>query len=349
MAGNETTFDTYESVGIREDLIDVIYDISPTDTPFVSNVGSGSSKGTKHEWQQDSLAAPVDDPAIEGADATLVALTPTTRLSNQTQINTKAFIISGTDLVADNAGRGVEMAYQEAKKGLELRKEIEFRCVGGDTTATVATDAGWDIGAGNAGGAEAARRAANCLAWIGNVDAIDNTVFDAVGTGGAPGADPALADGSVGRTDSTATTLPTFTEDMLTDVIDAIYLNGGNPDSIMSNTVQKRTISTTFKGSADSRQIMVPDKRVINAVDFYESDYGVLSVVPNRYMRQRDLFVLDTDMWEVSYHRPFQTFDLAKTGDNEKKQMIVEWTLTAKEQASGGGVFDLFETFVPPA
>jgi hypothetical protein len=348
MAGT-TTFDTYEAVGIREDLIDVIYDISPTDTPFVSNVGSGNAKGVKHEWQQDSLAAPVDDPVAEGADATLIALAPTTRLYNYTQINSKAFIISGTDLVADNAGRGVEMAYQEAKKGLELRKDIEYRCVGGDPLADPATDAGWDAGAGNSGGSPAARKAANMLAWLGNVAAVDNTVFDTVGTGGAPGADPALADGSVGRTDSTATTLPTFTEEMLSTVIDSIYLNGGNPDTIMSNTVQKRYISSTFSGSADQRQIMVPDKRVINAVDFYESDYGVLSVVPNRYMRQRDLFVLDTDMWEVSYHRPFQTFELAKTGDNEKKQMVVEWTLTAKEQASGGGVFDLNETYVAPA
>jgi len=88
MAGVET-FDTYESVGIREDLIDVIYNIAPSDTPFVSNVGSGSSKGTYHEWQEDTLADPTDSRAAEGADATPAALTPTTRLGNFTQINEK--------------------------------------------------------------------------------------------------------------------------------------------------------------------------------------------------------------------------------------------------------------------
>jgi len=127
----------------------------------------------------------------------------------------------------------------------------------------------------------------------------------------------------------------------LTNVIDKIYLEGGNPDTIMANTTQKRVISQTFKGSADERNINVPDKRIVNAVDFYESDYGVLSIVPNRYMDQRSVYVLDTEMWEVAYHRPFFTSDLAKTGDNEKKQMVVEWTLVSKEEASSGAVYDL--------
>lgn len=319
MAGT-TTFDTYLSVGIREDLIDVIYNISPTDTPFVSNVASGSAKGTYHEWQKDDLAAPEDNPVPEGADAAPQALTPTTRLGNYCQINEKTFVISGTDLVADNAGREVEMAYQEAKKGLELRKDVEHVCV--------AVNKGSSSGTGNAGGSPAAREAGTILSWIST-----NTNFDATS-----GVDPA-GDGTDGRTDSSATR--PFTEALLTDIIDKIYLTGGNPDVIMANTQQKRIISQEFSGSADSRESMTADKRIINAVDFYESDYGVLSVVPNRYMRQSDVFVLDTSMWEVSYHRPYMTHDLAKTGDNEKKQMLVEWTLTSREEAASGGVFDL--------
>ena len=157
MAG-VNTFDTYKSVGIREDLLDVIEDISPTDTPFCSNVGSGSSKGTYHEWQKDSLAAPSDTPVAEGADAVPAALTPTIRLGNYTQINEKSYIISGSDLKADNAGRGVEMAYQEAKKGLEIRKDVEFAMVG--------TNKARNAGAGNDPGAAAARESASVLSWI---------------------------------------------------------------------------------------------------------------------------------------------------------------------------------------
>ena len=321
------TFDTYRSVGIREDLTDVIYNITPTDTPFVSNIGSGSAKGKYHEWQQDSLAAVSDSPAAEGADATPIQLSPTVRLGNYTQINTKTLVVSGSDLVADNAGRGVEMAYQEAKKGLELRKDIEYRNVG--------VNDGWDAGAGNAGGSPAARQSATLLSGF-KTNTNKNT------SAGTPGADPTGSPGQNGRTDASGST-PTraFTEALLTDVIGKIYVAGGIPDTIMCNTQQKRIMSSSFTGSADERHIMVPDKRVINAVDFYESDYGVLSIVPNRYMRQRDVFVLDTEMWEIAYHRPFQTFDLSKTGDNEKRQMLVEWTLVAKHEATGGGIFDL--------
>lgn len=312
------TFDTYLSVGIREDLIDTIYNIAPTDTPFVSNVASGSSKGTFHEWQKDTLEAPADNPVAEGADASPAALTPTTRLGNYCQINDKSFVISGSDLVADNAGRGVEMTYQELKKGLELRKDIEYTLVGVNKARSAGT--------GNAGGSPTAREAATVLSWIAT-----NTNKAGAGT------DP-TGDGTDARGDGTTRA---FTEALLEDVIDQIYLSGGSPDMIMCNTQQKRVITSSFKGNADERNGNVMDKRIVNAVDFYESDYGTLAVVPNRYMRQRDVFVLDSDMWSVDYYRPFSTHDLAKTGDNQKKQMIVEWTLTSREEASSGGVFDL--------
>jgi hypothetical protein len=319
----DTTFDTYKSVGIREDLIDVIYDISPTDTPFVSNVGSGSAKGTFHEWQQDALEAPDGTPVPEGADASPTALLPTTRLGNYCQINERTWVISGTDLVADNAGRGVEMAYQEAKKGLELRKSIEYHNVFDNNVGA--------IGTGNDPGAATARVSGTVQSWIS-----ENTNFDAT-TGVMPT--------NMGQTGWTTRVVSSatrpFTEALLEDVVDRVYLEGGNPDTLMANTQQKRIISKTFTGSATDKNISVPDKRVINAVDFYESDYGVLSIVPNRYMPQDSVYVLDTDMWEVAYHRPFNTYDLAKSGDNEKKQMIVEWTLVSKEEASGGAIYDL--------
>ena len=308
-------FTTYDAVGIREDLIDVIYDISPTDTPFVSNVASGNAKGTYHEWQIDSLADPTDAPVAEGADATNAALDPTVRVGNYCQINQRTFGISGTDLVADNAGRGVEMAYQEAKKGLELRKSVEYVCVG--------VNKGFAAGTGVA----PTRQVGTVMSWLAS-----NTVFDATS-----GADP-TGDGSNARTDSSATAA--FAEGDLEAVIDSIYLAGGSPDIIMCNTQQKRIITNTFRGSTDQNNQDTSAKRIINAVDFYESDYGTLSVVPNRYMRQRDVFVLDTDMWEVAYHRPYQTYDLAKTGDNESKQMIVEWTLVSRQEAASGGIFD---------
>jgi hypothetical protein len=337
-------FETYDSVGIREDLLDVIYNITPTDTPFVSNVGSGSSKGTWHEWQQDSLEAPGDSSVAEAADAAILELTPTIRLGNATQINTKSFQISGSDMVADNAGRGVEMSYQEAKKGLELRKDIEWRCVDGTTGISddPSADCGYDMGTGGGG----KRQAASLLAWIASgegamtvgAEGVGNVNYNSAVGGANPVRDATNGPGQVGRTDGT---VRTFTEGMLTDVIDQIYLSGGSPDVIMCNTQPKRIISQTFRGSADENKQDVSAKRIINAVDFYESDYGVLAVVPNRYMRQRDVYVLDTDMYAVDYYRPFFSKDLPDNGDYQSKQMLVEWTLKSDEQLSSGGIFDI--------
>lgn len=319
----DKTFDTYKAVGIREDLLDVIEDISPTDTPFCSNVGSGSSKGTFHEWQKDSLAAPGDNPVAEGADAAPQALTPTIRLGNYTQINEKSYVISGSDLKADNAGRGVEMAYQEAKKGLELRKDVEFAMVGVNKARSA--------GAGNDPGPAGARESASVLSWIAT-----NT-NSAAGSGPADTTAP-TGDGTDTRTDGIQRP---FTEDMLEDVIDQCYLSGANPNVIMTNTVQKRIISGTFVGRATSVDATDTHKKIVNAVDFYESDYGVMSIVPNRYMRQREVFVLDTNQWSVDYYRPYFSHELAKTGDNEKRQMVVEWTLRSGEEAGSGIIADL--------
>jgi hypothetical protein len=320
------TFDTYKAVGIREDLADVIYNIAPTDTPFVSNIASGTAKGIRHEWQKDTLASPADSRVAEGATASMATLDATTRLYNLCQINQKALTISGSDLVADNAGRGVEMAYQEAKKGLELRRDIEYTCVFVNRIPVA--------GAGNSGGSPTARGAATLQGWLSS-----NVDVSATGT-------PSVKVANPGESGWTAMTLAgtdrAFTEGLLTGIIDEIYLEGGNPDMIMANTKQKRVITDSFVGRADS--IVDQDlkgKRIVSAVDFYESDYGVLSIVPNRYMITGGVYVLDSEMWEISYYRPFMTKDLAVTGDNESKQMIVEWTLTSKQEAASGAIYDL--------
>lgn len=305
------TFKTYDAVGIREDLADIIYNISPTETPFMSNVAKGKSKGTFHEWQIDALEAPVDNKAVEGADASSLTLTPTTRVGNYTQIAEKTIAISGSDRAADNAGRADELAYQLAKVGMELKRDME--------TTLVGTNKGRA-----AGNSSTARELGPVLSWIATNENV-----------GAGGTAPA-GDGTNARTDGTTRA---FTEAMLTDVIDQAWLAGGNPNVIMCNSTQKRVI-TGFTGNA-TKYKEVDDKKIINAVDVYVSDYGDLMVVPNRFMRQRDVFVLETDMWSVDFYRDFQTYDLAKTGDSDKKQMVVEYTLTSKQEAANGIIADL--------
>ena len=311
MAIPTNTFQTYSAVGVREDLADIIYNISPTETPFISNVGKGSAKSTYHEWQIDSLAAAADNKAVEGDDASAGAVTATTRVGNYTQIATKTISLSGSNQVTDAAGRASEMAYQLAKRGQELKRDMEVTLVG--------TNKGQAAGASGT-----ARELGSLQSWIAtNVN---------LGTGGAA----PTGDGTDARTAGTART---FTEDMLTDVITQTWVSGGMPSVIMCNAAQKAKI-TAFTGNA-TKYKEVNDKTIVNAVDVYVSDYGDLSVVPNRFMDTSVVLVAQPDMWSVDYYRDFQTHDLAKTGDSDKKQILVEYTLTSKQEAASGLIADL--------
>ena len=109
MAQPTNTFDTYDGANaIREDLADVIYNISPTETPFLSNASKGTATNTLHEWQTDSLAAVATNAQIEGDDYNGDSRSATTRLTNYTQISAKAVTISGTDDAVNNAGMGTQ-------------------------------------------------------------------------------------------------------------------------------------------------------------------------------------------------------------------------------------------------
>ena len=318
MAVLANTFETYESVGIREDLADVIYDISPTDTPFMSNIPKTTSKGTFHEWQKDALEAPADTPVSEGAEAAILALTPTVRLGNYTQIASKAARISGTDLVADNAGRQSEMAYQMAKKGLEIRNDIEY--------TLVAANKGYNAGNPETTGAgDVPREVATLHAWFSSAES------DIAGDGVA-----AVGDGSDGFTDGTARD---FTEDMLTAAHQATWVAGGDPSIIMCGATLKTAI-TGFTGNA-TKYKEVDDKKIINAVDVYVSDFGELMVVPNRWMRATDVFLLQPDTWAYATHRDFLNWDLAKTGDSEAKQILTEYTMEARSAEANFFIGDL--------
>ncbi len=311
MAVPTNTFETYDSVGIREDLMDIITNISPTETPFQTMASQGTSKGTFHEWQVDSLEAATDNKAVEGDDASNEARTPTVRVGNYTQIAEKTIQVTGSDEAADNAGRGQEMAYQIAKAGLELKRDQEVTVVGTNKGRA-------------AGSSGTARELGSVLSWI-------KTNVNKAGDG----TDPA-GNGTDARTDGTPRA---FLESMLTDVIDKTWVSGGNPSVIMCNSTQKRAI-TDFTGNA-TKYKEVDDKKVVNAVDVYVGDYGDLSVVPNRFMRQSDVFLFEPDMWSIDYYRSYMTHDLAKTGDSVRKQMLCEYTLCSKQEAANGGIFDL--------
>ena len=316
MALPASTFATYQAIGNREDLSDMIYRIDPTDTPFVSGIEKEKATAVNHEWQTQALAA-VDtaNAVLEGDDATTDAVTPTVRLGNIAQISDKVARVSGTQQAVEHAGRDNELIYQETVKGLELKRDIEsILC--GTNQAKVAGDT------------TTARKTASVLAWIKT-----NT---SKGTAGGA-ADPGNADGATSRTDGTQIA---FTEARLKVVLSAAWTAGGKPDTIMTGAFNKQVFST-FVGRATPTEDTTK-KKITASVTAYESDFGTLKVVANRFQRTRDVLVLQMDMWAVAHlnGRNMISIPLAKTGDSERRQILSEYTLVSRNEKASGGVFD---------
>jgi len=314
MAIVTNTFTHFDAKGIRESLSDVIANISPEETPFQSNVGSKSVSNTYFEWQKDSLAAADATARISGDDvSSFDSTSATTRVGNYTHILRRTVIVADNLEAVDKAGRDSELAYQVAKRGKELKRDIE--AVLTDNNARVA------------GGTGTAPETAGLGAWIATNDSL-------AGDGASP-----TGDGSDARTDGTQRA---FTEDMLKSVMSSVWTAGGNPSVLMVGAFNKQKVSG-FAGIAAQRYMAPADgpTTIIGAADVYLSDFGQLSVVPNRFQRARDAWVLDTEMAAVCNLRPIQKVDLAKTGDASKAMLIWEGGLEVSNEAAHGLIADL--------
>ncbi len=309
MAIPNATYQTYQGVGIREDLTDTIYSISPTETPFMTSIGKGKAANTLHEWQTDALAAATTNAQIEGDDITALTASVTTRVQNYMQISTKAVVVSGTMDAVLKAGRKTELAYQMAKRGKELKRDMEQTLTQNQ--------------AGNAGSASVARKTRALENWYG--------------TNHSGGTSYATATGITAT--ATDGTTRAFTESLLKTVLKSVFTAGGDPTMLMVGPYNKQVVSS-FTGNA-TRFDKSEDKKLIASIDVYASDYGELKVVPNRFQRERTAHVLDLEYWSVSYLRPIQVTDIAKTGDSEKKFMVVEYGLESRNEAASGVIADL--------
>lgn len=317
MALPTNTFSTYDAIGNREDLSDEIYRIDPTDTPFMTGVSKTKASAVNHEWQTQALAAASGSNAVlEGDDATTDAATPTVRLGNICQISDKVARVTGTQQAVEHAGRDDELAYQEMLKGMELKRDMETILVGTNQAKVT-------------GDATTARKTASILSWIKS-----NTSKGSAG--GA--ADPSTADGAGTRTDGTQRA---FTEAQLKAVLSAIWTNGGKPDTIYTGAFNKQVFST-FTGRATPTED-AKSKKIQASVKYYESDFGELSIVPNRFQRARDVLVLEMDKWELAHlnGRKMVSVPLAVTGDSRRRQILSEYVLVACNEKASGGVFDL--------
>lgn len=299
--------------GQREDLIDVIYNIDPYDTPFVSATNVGVAQAVTHEWQTDELRAPGANARIEGEDATIRPGTFTTMLSNVCQISDETLQVTGTAEAVKKAGRKSELAYQLAKKGKELRMDIEYALVGAPQAKT--------------------SRSSSVAGTLGNIFAYYKTNGSLGATGVAP-----VGDGS---NTGTAGTDRALTEDLILDASEKIWQNGGKANTIHTNSTLKREISEKFKGRATEVTLDSASNKISQAIDIYETDWGVYKVVANRHFAPKTLFMFDPSMHSVAYLRAFRQYPLAKTGDSEKRQLLAEYTFRVNNEKSGALIRDV--------
>lgn len=301
MAIVTNTFTTFDAKGIREDLSNIITNIAPEETPYMSNIGRESIANSLFEWQTDTLASAAANKQLEGDDVTSFdSVTATVRLQNYAQISRKTIVLSATEETVNKAGRRSELAYQIAKRSAELKRDQEFTMLNGAVAA--------------AGNTTTARGTASLQAFIKtNYDMQTN------------GANPSYT--TVPTSARTDGNVRTFTETILKNVIQQVWTAGGTPKILMTGPVNKQRVSG-FSGIASARYNINGGDRpatIIGAADIYVSDFGQVQVVPNRFQRERDAFVIDPDYAKVTTLRPYQQVELAKTGDAEKRMLIVEW------------------------
>lgn len=335
-ANSENTVDDGTPASQREDLIDLIYTLSPTETPFMMMAGRGSCSATKHEWQMDRLDVAADNAQIEGLkieNADIEEYDATVRVANYTQIWQKSISITGTMEVVNKAGRNSELSYQLAKRAKELKRDMEHTFVGQGTVGQMASVAG------------ATRRSAAVQAQFHADWTTTGTTLEGININRGPGSGTAGADGGfVEATDlfsapTDANALRPLLESDLKGVIQGAWTNGGDPTLIMVGPFNKTQIST-FTGNS-TRFDRGEDKRLVSAIDVYVSDFGEHKVVPNRFQRERDCFALTPELFTVCYLRPFRQHALSKIGDSEERTLLAEATLKMSNNAGSGIVADL--------
>ena len=311
MAQVTGTTDTYDLIGIAEDVEDIINDISPTDTPFYTNAKRKKATNVYHQWQTDALASAAANRAIEGDDSTYATASPTTMLGNYCQIAKKSVVVSGTADVVKKYGRKEEFARLVAKQGREMKRDIEFALVQNQ--------------ASSAGGSGTARSSAGVESMISG-----NRIL---GTGNSTGTTAGFAAGVwAAPVDGTATAM---TEADLVSALEAAWTDGGNASTVMVGSALKKKIGT-FAGASSFAGVSVNQGRtsqgvIVGGVDLYISPFGEHKIVLNRFMRTGTLLALDMEYWSVAFLRPIKFEERAKTGDATKGELLCEFTLVGDQ------------------
>ena len=308
MAKVTNAFDTYSATADREDLSNIIYNISPMQTPFMSSIGKKSIKNVVFDWQTEVLPTPVSTGQLEGFELSRAASTATARVSNVAMISSRDATVTGSQDASDPAGKRSEMAHQLAIMAKALKRDMEESlCQNGGKTTGTATQA---------------RVTGGFESWI-------KTNFNKAAAGAPTGNGTAPTDG----------TQRDLTEALLKVSLQKCFQNGGEPSLAICGPHNKQVISG-FTGRTQARQNI--DANTVEAsVAVYSSDFGELKIVPSNRSRERSLLLVDPEFAKVSYLRDFKTVDIATIGDAETKMIVVEYGLEVSNEAAHSIASDL--------
>lgn len=309
------TYTTAQAVGEREDLSDIITDVSPTETPVYSKGSKTTASATLHEWQTQVLGtANADNAQAEGSDAAFEDPTPTVRLNNYTQLFRRDAQVSGTLKRVKTAGRADEAEYQQMLKALELRRDVEASITSSNTKVSGQT-----------------KKSAGLAAFIQNV----NTQAAQSGY---------LADGS---NVPTAGSTRNITVDQIDSTMQACAEDGGMPDCLIVSPTQRRKVSSlqNSAGTAQTRTSMDGNglQTIVSGVEMYRSDFGNLAIYNDVFMPTDRVYLLQSKYvgWASTEGGNFVVEPLAKTGDSEKFQIIQEGCLVVESPVAHGAIYDL--------
>lgn len=320
MAVLTDSFETFDAIGNREDLSDVIWDVSPSDTPFLSAIGKTKATGVNHEWQTDVLATPGANAHAEGEIAAEEAITPTVRMGNYTQILTKTTAVTGTQEKVTSAGRKSEMARAISRRIKEIKMDLEYAMINGGGAAGIGN-------AKAAGSSGTAREMGSIQCYLTNASL---------------GATGAVASGAgtstAGAAVMTTGTDRDFAEAQVTSVLQDIFTDGGDPRLMFMSAINKG-VASGFTGGG-THYVDKDDKKLVNSVDVYVGDFHTLSIVPSRIVNGENVLIIDPSMLAYAELRPLTTMDLAVTGDNLRKYLVMEGTLEVRNDRACGIIAD---------
>jgi len=311
------TYDEPISTGTnREDLGDMLWDVSPTDTPVLTMCGRTKATATAHDWVNDSLEAAAANAMLEGGDMVPVEIADRSRLSNYTQIMSKNATVSGTqEKVLKGGGIKSEMAYQMARRMKALKKDGELAIIG-VSNAKVAGDT------------THAREMGSLDSYL-----VTNNNFAASGSSAVAGNGADVSD--------YAGSNRALTEAILQDALMDVYDNGDSGETINCVTTSASKVVISGFTGADERYVNTDNKKLVNTIDVYVGDFHTVKIIPNRLCLANTTFLISPEYLKVAELRPAHSFDLAKAGDSMKKQIIWEWTLEVCNEKAHANIADL--------